>query len=327
MRNLTDASSKRGGGKAEAYSSHQFYLKTDEEMFSMFKSCQDFNVIKHSLDVSEKIEDYFRSNVPHMLPHANVPENDKSFVDFWKKSLPYHASNEAYLAFLARKGLIEKGLGDKPEYVARLKYELRVIWHMDVTDYFLIQREFCNYMHDEKIAFGIRGSGVASLVNYCIGVSDIDPIKWNLMFERFLNPGRGTQYKLDFPEFPFSEWSGMENKSDNRQSLSKIKQSIQNLESKDSTITPLKHRIDKELYVLEQSDACGYLNDLSEKLDTKIPNSVNLWTAYALGITDEKPSGDMIVKEVATLPDVDTDIDDRYRDVAIEWMRQRFGEE
>jgi DNA polymerase-3 subunit alpha len=61
-------------------------------------------------------------------------------------------------------------------------------------------------MKSSKIHFGIRGSGVGSLVNFCLEVCNVDPVRWNLMFERFLNPGRGTQYKIDFSEFPYYQF-------------------------------------------------------------------------------------------------------------------------
>jgi hypothetical protein len=77
---------------------------------------------------------------------------------------------------------------------------------MGVTDYFLIQREMVEFMKGKDIYFGIRGSGVGSLVNYCLEVCNVDPLRWNLLFERFLNPGRGTQYKVDISSMPVSEW-------------------------------------------------------------------------------------------------------------------------
>ena len=76
--------------------------------------------------------------------------------------LPHHKANEAYLAFLCITGLRQAGLFTN-KYLARLDSELRQIWYMGVTDYFLIQRELVEFLKDKDIHFGIRGSGVGSL--------------------------------------------------------------------------------------------------------------------------------------------------------------------
>ena len=94
--------------------------------------------------------------------------------------------------------LIKVLLDNNKVYVNRLKKELSQIWFMGVTDYFLIHNEIIDFMKKSDILYGIRGSGVASLVNYCLEISNVDPVKWKLLFERFLNPGRGTQYDLQF---------------------------------------------------------------------------------------------------------------------------------
>jgi len=90
---------------------------------------------------------------------------------------------------------------------------------MGVTDYFLIQRELVEFMKNKDIHFGIRGSGVGSLVNFCLEVCNVDPVRWNLMFERFLNPGRGTQYSIDISEFPAKQFINEYGEMDHCQEL------------------------------------------------------------------------------------------------------------
>ena len=129
----------------------------------------------------------------HLLPKSIIPEFDNDFNEFRKKNLPYNKVNEAYLAYRAFNGLKNLGFSNNKEYKSRLLSELKQIWYMGVTDYFLIQNEMVEFMKSNDIMYGIRGSGVGSLVNYCLSVSSVDPLRWNLMFERFLNPVRGNK--------------------------------------------------------------------------------------------------------------------------------------
>lgn len=112
-------------------------------------------------------------------------------------------SSYEYLANLSKKGL-EKRLGDSisKTYLSRLDYELSIIKQMDFSNYFLVVYDFIKYAKKNKILVGPgRGSGAGSLVCYSIGITDIDPIKYNLLFERFLNPERITMPDID-TDFP-----------------------------------------------------------------------------------------------------------------------------
>ena len=206
MRDQRDVRSgeTKKGGKKEAYSSHQFFLKSFDEMNKVFSTVPD--ALKNTVHIADMVDDYFKLDVPHLLPPARLPDDNEEFNSFWKSKLPYHKKNEAYLAFLALKGLRLLGHGNDKKYLARLDSEIKQIWYMGVTDYFLIQREMVEFMKGRQIHFGIRGSGVGSLVNFCLEVCGVDPVRWNLMFERFLNPGRGTQYKIDISEYPVNQW-------------------------------------------------------------------------------------------------------------------------
>lgn len=125
--------------------------------------------------------------------------------------MPYYQSSNLdkneYLKDLSLRGLKRRikinNLKDEKNYYDRLKYELAVIERLDFSDYFLIVQDFVNYAKKEGITVGPgRGSAASSLVAYSIGITEIDPIKYNLLFERFLNPERKTMpdIDMDFPD-------------------------------------------------------------------------------------------------------------------------------
>ena len=328
MRDQRDArtGSDKKSGKKEAYSTHQFYLKSYEEMARIFPVDQ-FDAVKNTVLISDMVEDYFKLDVPHLLPPARVPDDNEEFNKFWKSKLPYHKKNEAYLAYLSLKGLKNLGLERNKQYLARLHSEVSQIWYMGVTDYFLIQREMVEFMKGSKINYGIRGSGVGSLVNYCLEVCGVDPIRWNLMFERFLNPGRGTQYKIDYSEFPVKQFFEQYPNIDNLACNKKLRKVAKSWLEQNPDYAENEPEIEKELWVLENQGLSSYIYGLS-KLGVKIDkNESQLWTSVMLGITDDIPETSLKVSKVAALPDVDTDIDDSKRSDVIEWTKERFGDD
>ena len=327
MRDQRDARTgeAKKGGKKEAYSSHMFYLKSHEEMSKIFgKGAPD--AISNSVLISEMVEDFFKIDVPHLLPKA-ILSNDREFLNFKNSKLPYHKDNEAYLAFLCLKGLRNMGLGENKSYLSRLHYELTQIWHMGVTDYFLIQRELVEFLKGNEIHYGIRGSGVGSLVNFCLEVCNVDPIRWNLMFERFLNPGRGTQYKVDYSEYPVSQWMEKYSHVDQIPFAKKLRKISKIWLEQNPDYIDKEPEIEKELWVLENQGLCAYIYSLS-KMGIKVKhNESQLWTAVMLGITEDTPEKGLKVSKIAALPDVDTDIDDSRRNEVIDWTKSRFGDD
>lgn len=130
-------------------------------------------------------------------------------MEFEKVALPvfknkYHVDSKTYLRNLCKKGL-EKRLNNQVSdvYVKRLTYELDVILKMDYADYFLIVYDFIRYAKTQGIYVGPgRGSAAGSLVSYCLGITHVDPIQYDLLFERFLNPERISMpdIDIDFPD-------------------------------------------------------------------------------------------------------------------------------
>lgn len=107
-----------------------------------------------------------------------------------------------YFVFKCERGLQAKGLADRSNYVKRLQFEMDIIIRMGFPGYFLIVQDFINWAKSQGIYVGPgRGSAAGSLVSYSLGITNLDPIKWNLLFERFLNPDRlGTpDYNSVFP--------------------------------------------------------------------------------------------------------------------------------
>ncbi|MDD6194588.1 MAG: DNA polymerase III subunit alpha [Lachnospiraceae bacterium] len=162
------------------YEGGQYYVKSEEEMRDLFPYAPQ------ALENTQKIAD--RCNVTiefgvTKLPHYQVPEG----YDSW-----------TYLNKLCYDGLQER-YGDEAEQLKpRLEYELNTIRKMGYVDYFLIVWDFINYARTHDIPVGPgRGSAAGSLVSYTTGITNIDPIRYNLLFERFLNPERVSMPDID----------------------------------------------------------------------------------------------------------------------------------
>lgn len=148
-----------------------------------------------------------------LLKNIDIPINDinsmNNIIDscnvefiFDKNLLPIYDDKcdmKKYLSDLTHKGLYKRLNGKITKtYADRLEYELNIINNMGFTNYFLIVWDYIKYAKKQGILVGPgRGSAVSSLVSYCLGIIDIDPVKYNLLFERFLNPGRTTMPDID----------------------------------------------------------------------------------------------------------------------------------
>lgn len=162
------------------YEGGQYYVKSEEEMRGLFPYALE------ALENTQKIAD--RCNVEiefgvTKLPHFEVPEG----YDSW-----------TYLNHLCYEGLKERYPDRVEELKERLDYELGVIKQMGYVDYFLIVWDFINYAKSNDIMVGPgRGSAAGSIVSYCLKITNIDPIRYNLLFERFLNPERVSMPDID----------------------------------------------------------------------------------------------------------------------------------
>ena len=163
------------------FGTQEFYLKSEEEMREAFSECPQ--AVDNTAKIAEQCHVEFEFGKTK-LPHFDVP-------DGW--------SHFDWFANLCRKGLKER-YGNSPpqEYIDRLEYELGIIDKMGYTDYYLIVHDFIRHAKSVGIPVGPgRGSGAASICAYCIGITGIDPMKYNLLFERFLNPERVSMPDFD----------------------------------------------------------------------------------------------------------------------------------
>ncbi len=166
------------------FSTDEFYVKSEAEMRNAFSEFPE------AIDITEKIADMCNVEFEFgntKLPHFEVPNNMDHFEYF---------KNQCFF------GLCKyKGENPPEEYVDRLNYELEIINKMGYVDYFLIVHDFIRHAKSKNIPVGPgRGSGAGSLAAYCIGITGIDPLQYNLLFERFLNPERVSMpdFDIDF---------------------------------------------------------------------------------------------------------------------------------
>ena len=162
----------------------EFYLKTEEEMRNLFSSYPQS--IENTQLIADRCNVEFEFGV-RKLPRFDVP-NNQNHLDYFRESC--YTGLYKYYGQNPDKSLIE-----------RLEYEINTISNMGFVDYYLIVNDFVQYAKSNDIPVGPgRGSGAGSLCAYCIGITAIDPIKYNLLFERFLNPERVSMpdFDIDF---------------------------------------------------------------------------------------------------------------------------------
>jgi len=162
------------------FETDHFYFKTPEEMLGDFPGHED--ALRRTLEVAE------RCNVEIelgriLLPKFEVPEGRDSFD---------------YLVEQCEKGLARRYERVTPELTERLRFELKTIKEMGFADYFLIVWDFIAFARRNHIGVGPgRGSAAGSLVAYCLEITNLDPLRYDLLFERFLNPGRKSMPDID----------------------------------------------------------------------------------------------------------------------------------
>ncbi len=162
------------------YEGGQFYVKTEEEMRKLFPYAPE------AIENTQKIADRCNVEIEFdvlRLPHYDVPEGYDSWT--YLNKLCYDGLNNRYEQVL-------------PEHEQRLKYELDMIKKMGFVDYFLIVWDYTHFARSQGYAIGPgRGSAAGSIVSYCLGITNIDPIRYGLLFERFLNPERVSMPDID----------------------------------------------------------------------------------------------------------------------------------
>ncbi len=162
------------------YEGGQYYVKSEEEMKGLFPYAWE------AVENTQRIADRCHVKIEfgkYKVPHYEVPEG----YDSW-----------TYLNKLCQDGMAERYPQDDGALQKRMEYELGIIKDMGFVDYFLIVWDYINYCRENGIAVGPgRGSAAGSIVSYCLQITNIDPIKYSLLFERFLNPERISMPDID----------------------------------------------------------------------------------------------------------------------------------
>ncbi len=174
------------------FSTDQFYIKSAEEMVHLFREIPD--ALTQTLVIAERCN-FQLEKASQPFPHFEVPGGkllDGYFEEVvWKG----YESRLPYLAAMEARGQLRNPLG---AYEERLKHEISIIQQMRFPGYFLIVWDFIRYARQNRIPVGPgRGSAAGSLVSYCLRITDIDPMRYGLLFERFLNPERVSLPDID----------------------------------------------------------------------------------------------------------------------------------
>ncbi len=162
------------------YEGGQYYVKSEEEMKGLFPYA--WEAVENTQRIADRCHVEIEFGV-YKVPHYEVPQG----YDSW-----------SYLNKLCTEGLKERYPEDDGTLRSRMDYELDIIKTMGFVDYFLIVWDYINYCRENDIAVGPgRGSAAGSIVSYCLKITNIDPIKYSLLFERFLNPERVSMPDID----------------------------------------------------------------------------------------------------------------------------------
>ncbi len=180
-----------------------YYVMSRDEILSAFKSngheILDQKVIELAVDTTVDIAEKCNVDIKfgkHYLPSVDLPKNNDEFVN-WATQKNGQLSGENYLRYLCIKGLKARNKVTK-DYRDRLEYELEIINSMGFCDYFLVMEDIMSFCEKNKIPRGpARGSSAGALVSYALGITRVDPLEYDLLFERFLNPGRKAIPDID----------------------------------------------------------------------------------------------------------------------------------
>ncbi len=162
------------------FQTEEFYLKSEDELRALFPNCDE--AFENTVKIADMCNLEFVFNEYH-LPSFPVPEG---------------YTNEKYFRKLCYEGFEARYIDPPAEYLERLEYEIDVISRMGYVNYYLIVWDFIRYAKEQGIPVGPgRGSGAASIVAYCLHITEVDPMKYALIFERFLNPERVSMPDFD----------------------------------------------------------------------------------------------------------------------------------
>ena len=174
------------------FSTDQFYFKTAQEMAQVFRDLPD--ALSRTVDIAARCNVKV-DRIPNALPEFKVPDGHTPGSYFEQVAREGFAKRVPHLERLAKQGLLSNPLA---EYERRLSSEIEMIKKMHYEGYFLIVWDFIHYARAQEVPVGPgRGSAAGSLVSYALRITDVDPLQYNLLFERFLNPERVSMPDID----------------------------------------------------------------------------------------------------------------------------------
>ncbi len=174
------------------FATDQFYFKTAEEMARVFRELPD--ALSRTVDIAARCNVKIE-RIPNALPEFKVPEGHTPGSYFEKVAREGFAQRVPFLERLSQQGALHHPLAD---YERRLSSEIEMIKKMHYEGYFLIVWDFIHYARAQEVPVGPgRGSAAGSLVSYALRITDVDPLQYNLLFERFLNPERVSMPDID----------------------------------------------------------------------------------------------------------------------------------
>ena len=163
------------------FETQEFYVKSEEEMAALFPNCPE--ALENTAKIAELCNVEFEFGKYH-LPHFQLPEG--------------YTDGDAYFEKLCMDGFARRYPDGPEEYLNQLRYEMAMIRKMGFVDYFLIVSDFIAFAKGNGIPVGPgRGSAAGSMVSYCLNITDVEPMKYSLYFERFLNPERVSMPDID----------------------------------------------------------------------------------------------------------------------------------
>jgi DNA polymerase III subunit alpha len=182
------------------FATDQFYFKTAVEMAKVFAELPD--ALSRTVDIASRCNVKIE-RIPNPFPEFKVPEGHTSASYFEKVAREGFATRVPHLERLAQQGALANPLS---EYERRLTFEIEMIKKMRYEGYFLIVWDFIHYARAQNVPVGPgRGSAAGSLASYALRITDVDPLQYNLLFERFLNPERVSMPDIDIDRIRHAE--------------------------------------------------------------------------------------------------------------------------
>ena len=176
------------GGTRFAFSTPEYYIKSYDEMLELFPGEFGERALANTVKITKQCEGIKLEYDPHLRPEIEIPEG---------YTAPTYFQKLIFEGFKAKRGDESKEIQE--ESVRRIREEFEVIHSNDFISYFLVVHDYIDFAHKQGIGIGAgRGSVGGSEIAYLLDISNTDPIRFNLLFERFLSPGRGSLYQIDY---------------------------------------------------------------------------------------------------------------------------------